>query len=101
VRPGRAGPSGFSVTAVVSPASSGTTVVEDLSTPACDGPRYTAGHNVCIEAIPASGYDFFNWTGAYCPCNGFPGPPDYPPLYNCCFTMPSSLVYCTANFVAK
>ena len=78
--------SGGSVTTVASPSGSGYGVTEDLSTPACSGPRYTAGHEVCIEAFANEGYKFNNWTGAYCPCNGFPGPPDYPPLLNCWYT---------------
>jgi hypothetical protein len=90
--------SGFSMTGVANNSSWGSFAYYDDSTPSCSGPRYTAGHSVCIEAIPAAGHGLedYAWSGAYCPCNGsgYPGAP----LYFCCFTMPSSIVRCNVAF---
>lgn len=90
--------SGFSMTGVANNSSWGSFAYYDDSTPSCSGPRYTAGHSVCIEANPAAGHGLedYAWSGAYCPCDGF-GYPDAP-LYFCCFTMPSSLVRCDVAF---
>jgi uncharacterized repeat protein (TIGR02543 family) len=76
---------GYNLTMAASPASTGN--VTDLT----NASPYAAGVEVNISAVPASGYDFVNWTA---PAGGFADPN----AAQTTFTMPAQDVTVTANF---
>jgi len=76
---------GYNLTMAASPAGTGN--VTDLT----NASPYAAGVQVTIRAVPASGYDFVNWTA---PAGGFTDPN----AAQTTFTMPAQDVTVTANF---
>jgi uncharacterized repeat protein (TIGR02543 family) len=77
--------SGYNLTMAVNPAGTGT------ATDQTNAPPYPAGVQVSIQAVPAAGYRFGNWTA---PAGGFTDASSATTT----FTMPDEDVTVTANF---
>jgi uncharacterized repeat protein (TIGR02543 family) len=77
--------SGYSLTMAVNPTGTGT------ATDQTNAPPYPAGVQVSIQAVPAAGYRFGNWTA---PAGGFTDASSATTT----FTMPDEDVTVTANF---